>query len=154
LHRRRDPDNPQVERGKTARSRDSNGIRAVVAAAGRFDAALRPAGVDERSDTFPSPREELHMQFASSHSADPVEELRLRRWARENYVAVEFRDQNWHAVVLDEMRRKDEEQAAVASYAEVARRIVPLVTDQGRGLRGPHIDVVRSNVLVRVPSVE
>jgi hypothetical protein len=94
------------------------------------------------------------MQFASSHSADPVEELRLRRWARENYVAVECRDQAWHAVVLDEMRRKDQEQAAVASYAEVARRIVPLVTDQGRGLRGPHIDPVRSNVLVRVPSVE
>ena len=94
------------------------------------------------------------MQFASSHPADPVEELRLRRWARENYVAVEFRDATWHAVVLDEMRRKDHEQAAVESYAEVARRVVPLVPDPGRGLRGPHIDPVRSNVLVRVPSVE
>ena len=94
------------------------------------------------------------MQFASSHPADPVEELRLRRWARENYVAVEFRDAGWHAVVLDEMRRKDQEQAAVESYAEVARRIVPLVTDQGRGLRGPHIETLRSSVLVRVPTVE
>jgi hypothetical protein len=94
------------------------------------------------------------MQFASSHSADPVEELRLRRWARENYVAVEFRDQTWHAVVLDEMRRKDQEEVAVESYAEVARRIVPLVPEPGRGLRGPHIDPARSNVLVRVPTVE
>jgi hypothetical protein len=94
------------------------------------------------------------MHFASSHSADPVEELRLRRWARENYVAVEFRDQTWHAVVLDEMRRKDQEEVAVQSYAEVARRIVPLVPEPGRGLRGPHIDPARSNVLVRVPTVE
>jgi hypothetical protein len=106
------------------------------------------------SDTFPSPREEPFMHFASSHSADPVEELRLRRWARENYVAVEFRDATWHAVVLDEMRRKDQEEVAVQSYAEVARRIVPLVPDQARGLRGPHIDPVRANVLLRVPSVE
>jgi hypothetical protein len=103
---------------------------------------------------FPHHGRSFNMQFASSHSADPVEELRLRRWARENYVAVEFRDQTWHAVVLDEMRRKDQEEVAVESYAEVARRIVPLVPEPGRGLRGPHIDPVRSNVLVRVPTVE
>jgi hypothetical protein len=40
---------------------------------------------------------------------DFIEELRLRRWARENYVAVEFRDDAWHPVVLDEMTRKDDE---------------------------------------------
>jgi hypothetical protein len=41
---------------------------------------------------------------------DLIEELRLRRWARENYVAAEERDAAWHHVVLDEMTRKDAEQ--------------------------------------------
>jgi hypothetical protein len=94
------------------------------------------------------------VQYASRVSADPVEELRLRRWARENYVPVESRDSNWHVVVLDEMRRKDQELATVNSYSEVARRIVPLAPDHGRLLRGPHIEPVRSAVLLRVPVVE
>lgn len=94
------------------------------------------------------------MQFESRFAADPVEELRLRRWARENYVPVECRDSAWHAIVLDEMRRKDEELAAVDSYAEVARRIVPLAPDHGQLLRGPHIEPVRSAAIVRVPAIE
>lgn len=94
------------------------------------------------------------MPYASRVSTDLVEELRLRRWARENYVAVEARDPDWHAVVLDEMRRKDQEREAVDSYAEVARRIVPLVPDHGRLLRGPHVEPVRTTVLLRVPVVE
>ena len=40
---------------------------------------------------------------------DLIEELRLRRWARENYVPSEQRIRNWHPVILDEMLRKDEE---------------------------------------------
>ncbi|MBX3443394.1 MAG: hypothetical protein KF774_13395 [Planctomyces sp.] len=38
---------------------------------------------------------------------DLIEELRLRRWARENYTSLEERDPAWHPVVLDEMRRRD-----------------------------------------------
>jgi hypothetical protein len=38
---------------------------------------------------------------------DFIEELRLRRWARQNYVPPEERDSSWHPVVLDEMDRKD-----------------------------------------------
>jgi hypothetical protein len=94
------------------------------------------------------------MQFASRGSADPVEELRLRRWARENYVTAGLRNAAWHPVVLDEMRRRDQELTSAASYAEVARRIVPLAPDDGRLLRGPHIEPVRSAVLLRVPFVE
>ena len=41
---------------------------------------------------------------------DFIEELRLRRWAREHYVPVERRQASWHPVVLDEMGRKDLEQ--------------------------------------------
>jgi len=40
---------------------------------------------------------------------DPIEEFRLRRWARENYVPNDQRDRAWHPIVLEEMRRKDGE---------------------------------------------
>jgi len=38
---------------------------------------------------------------------DFIEELRLRRWARENYVGRNDRQSSWHPVILDEMDRKD-----------------------------------------------
>lgn len=41
---------------------------------------------------------------------DFIEEIRLRRWARENYVPVNERDESWHPVVLEEMHAKDREQ--------------------------------------------
>ena len=40
---------------------------------------------------------------------DLIEELQLRRWARENYVPPEQRDGSWHPVVQDEMQKKDTE---------------------------------------------
>ena len=42
---------------------------------------------------------------------DLIEELRLRRWARENFVPVDQRQTNWHPVILEEMDRKDGEPA-------------------------------------------
>jgi hypothetical protein len=42
---------------------------------------------------------------------DFIEELRLRRWARENYVPPSQRQLTWHSVILDEMARKDVEMA-------------------------------------------
>jgi hypothetical protein len=47
--------------------------------------------------------------FAASH--DFIEELRLRRWARENYVAAEGRNPAWATVILHEMDRRDRELA-------------------------------------------
>jgi hypothetical protein len=41
---------------------------------------------------------------------DPVEEMRLRTWARRHYAPSAERDAGWHPVILDEMRRKDSEQ--------------------------------------------
>jgi hypothetical protein len=52
------------------------------------------------------------MVSGSSSQIDLIEELRLRRWARENYVAPEQRNQTWHPVVLEEMSRKDLEAQA------------------------------------------
>ena len=42
-------------------------------------------------------------------SMDLVRELRLRQWARQNYVPMESRRSSWHPVVLDEMIRRDHE---------------------------------------------
>ncbi|HEY7156505.1 MAG TPA: hypothetical protein VH575_21235 [Gemmataceae bacterium] len=44
---------------------------------------------------------------------DFIEELRLRRWAREHYVPRNQREMSWHPVVLDEMDRKDREMSEV-----------------------------------------
>jgi hypothetical protein len=38
---------------------------------------------------------------------DMIEELRLRRWARENYVPPEKRQRSWHPIVHEEMKKKD-----------------------------------------------
>lgn len=47
---------------------------------------------------------------ATVMEVDFIEEIRLRRWARENYVPANERDEAWHPVVLEEMHAKDLEQ--------------------------------------------
>lgn len=48
---------------------------------------------------------------------DIIEELRLRRWAREHYVPQPNREGEWHPIVIDEMARKDHEASPVAVYS-------------------------------------
>ena len=38
---------------------------------------------------------------------DLIEELKLRRWAREHYVPVDQRQPSWHPVVHEEMEKRD-----------------------------------------------
>ncbi len=40
---------------------------------------------------------------------DFIEELRLRRWARENYLPPDKRQDGLHPIILEEMRRRDAE---------------------------------------------
>ena len=40
---------------------------------------------------------------------DFIEELRLRRWAREHYVPRGQRKHTWHPVVHEEMEKKDQD---------------------------------------------
>ncbi len=40
---------------------------------------------------------------------DFIEELQLRRWARENYVPHNTRNAAWHPLIHEEMTRKDRE---------------------------------------------
>jgi hypothetical protein len=47
------------------------------------------------------------MAISPTTEIDFIEELKLRRWARENYVPQPSRDRGWHPVILDEMGRKD-----------------------------------------------
>lgn len=49
------------------------------------------------------------MSTSPAMEVDFIEELRLRRWAREHYVPVADREVNWHPIIWDEMSRKDEE---------------------------------------------
>jgi hypothetical protein len=55
------------------------------------------------------------MMSTVSEELDLIEELRLRRWARENYVPDSQRQSSWHPVVHEEMDKKDREEGPVAS---------------------------------------
>ena len=57
---------------------------------------------------------------SSGTELDFIEELRLRRWAREHYVPQSQRQQSWHPVVLEEMTRKDDEFSRVETVLTCA----------------------------------
>jgi hypothetical protein len=55
---------------------------------------------------------------------DFIEELRLRRWARENHVPAEQRERSWHPIVHEEMTKKDRERGGAEitpAYADPVR---------------------------------
>jgi hypothetical protein len=60
-----------------------------------------------------------------SAGLDLVEELRLRRWARENYAVADERSVDWHPVILEEMERRDAEMARLIAPPIVAPRFYP-----------------------------
>lgn len=57
-----------------------------------------------------------------------MEELRLRRWAREHYVPMEMRRTDWHHIVLQEMLLKDQEMNRTIPALHTIR--FPLKPDQ------------------------
>ncbi|MEX1232801.1 MAG: hypothetical protein WEB58_21320 [Planctomycetaceae bacterium] len=65
------------------------------------------------------------MSTTRSGQVDLLKELRLRRWARENYVSANERKPSWHPLVLDEMRLKDAE-IAQREVFHPGKRFVPL----------------------------
>jgi hypothetical protein len=66
---------------------------------------------------------------------DLVKELRLRRWARQNYVPADDRRNSWHPIVLDEMKAKDDE---IAESAATAFPYVPLAPSTTHTIHGSH----------------
>jgi hypothetical protein len=49
------------------------------------------------------------MNAAERVGIDLIQELRLRKWARDHYVPVNERNRHWHPVVLEEMGFRDNE---------------------------------------------
>ena len=88
--------------------------------------------------------------FDSLHDEplDFVAELKLRQWARRNYVTPELRhDDDWHPIVLEEMRRRDGELASIEPLQTIVTStgIVPLepsrhdrIDAAHETLRAPH----------------
>jgi hypothetical protein len=60
------------------------------------------------------------MSSSIAAELDFIEELRLRRWARENFVPRSERQLSWHPVILDEMNRKDFEVGATEAVVTCA----------------------------------
>ena len=75
---------------------------------------------------FPAIVEKLRMSDASMTGLDLTREFRLRRWARRNYVSVENRSAEWHAIVLDEMRQRELELASRSAGQTICGTFVPL----------------------------
>jgi len=79
---------------------------------------------------------------------DLIDEFRLRRWARENYVPVESRDEAWHEVVLNEMSSIDLESRSVRWHESAEQRTIPGTSqsldrrDQRTRLRVLDIDAI------------
>ena len=87
------------------------------------------------------------MPDSSTAPIDLTKELRLRRWARQNYVAVECRSGDWHAVVLDEMMRRDRELADQPAIGRSAGHFVPLPPVHSRRLDAAHDRIGEPNML-------
>ena len=82
-----------------------------------------------------------------TRTLDPITELRLRRWARENHRPAGDRDARWHAVVHEEMNARDAELFAAAGESTAGssrgRRFVPLTPPEHLRLHADHPGVAR-----------
>lgn len=81
-----------------------------------------------------------------SPELDLVAELRLRQWARRNYVpSAERRDGDWHSIVVDEMRRIDQDRSLLDAVQEVVtsdgiQALEPSLHDDKR-IDEPHAEI-------------
>ena len=66
------------------------------------------------------------MKQADLSMSNLIEELQLRRWARENYVPRTQRKASWHPVVLDEMVLKEQELQELVQPNSLSAMFVPL----------------------------
>ena len=71
-------------------------------------------------------------------NVDLIKELRLRRWARCNYVTQSERRDSWHPIVLDEMSKRDLERDLETFQQPPSSGFVPLEPTEFRYLHGPH----------------
>ena len=93
------------------------------------------------------------MQLYTDLATDPIQELRYRRWARENYASAAGRDPNWHPLILDEMQRRDAEESE-GSSARGVYSYVPLAPTPAWLIDPPHAQPPRPNLLLSVAEVD
>lgn len=79
-----------------------------------------------------------HSGTTHSGTMDIVKELRLRRWARANYVAADERKKSWHPIVLDEMHAKDDELLINSRSRTIEVSFVPLAPTIIQRVHSPH----------------
>ncbi|MCA9039721.1 MAG: hypothetical protein KDA65_05165 [Planctomycetaceae bacterium] len=114
---------------------DSMCFGAVWVCGGVDEEEISPSFASQKSEDFPMPTEKT----------DIVKELRLRSWARQNYVALADRSKDWHPIVLNEMQRRDAEILATeAEHAEwqqmkaAPTHVVPLIPSSLLALHAAH----------------
>lgn len=79
-----------------------------------------------------------------SGSVDLIEELQLRRWARQHYLPPDQRPTFWHPIVLEEMAFRDQEDAhRPASETETWGPFVPLAPLDWFDLHAAHGSVLK-----------
>lgn len=99
------------------------------------------------SVVFPATTEKLRMSDTPIADFDLAKELRLRRWARKNYVSAENRSAKWHPVVLDEMRKRDLELKHRQAGQTICSTFVPLPPTEFRRFDEAHKSVGEPNLL-------
>ncbi len=96
----------------------------------------------------------LNGNRAEVENVDFVSELRLRRWARANYVPPKQRSGTWHRVVLEEMCSKDAELDAQARNCAVSSSYVPLAPTTFHTRHDGHADQSDPNLLREIERFE
>ena len=87
------------------------------------------------------------MLRSSTRPVDAVEELRLRCWARRNYLPIWERDSGLNPIVLEEMAARDQELSAMDPLDALASMIVPLEPDALQFLHPAHAELPAPNIL-------
>jgi hypothetical protein len=94
------------------------------------------------------------MSVADALGVDLIQEFRLRKWARDNYVRPEQRGRAWHPVVLEEMTFRDAELKSEPSIELPRSPFVPLMPTESHYIDDPHAAVPPPKSLSSPAAVE
>ncbi|MFK7777569.1 MAG: hypothetical protein QM501_05550 [Gimesia sp.] len=90
------------------------------------------------------------MNQEANAATSVIAELRMRRWARFNYVSSDQRGETWNPIVLDEMRIKDQEMLETENNsmkARVSSMYVPLAPGVKNRIDEAHLEASVPRIL-------